>query len=585
MTDVIKDTGLYGDLPTNPKQWNTNQLTTYLSTSLRKGDDLDDLGVEDVLDCVRKRGFTGRELLRLTDADLVSTALSDSQRARLLENSLTLRADVLRGRIYVDSYHSKEISDHSKDIYTRSIRSVKSSPFHNNIYGSSVSSVDLLLPKSFDLNGDLPLSPTTSLRHSNPILEASAQRYRDLAHIRTRRRGKVKGLVDSWQRESGRASTSGGEYSMSEGSESDAESESSIDQRSDVAPHDEPSSPLETSSLTTMADSTIILRKPPHYTSPVVEDEEELSMEELLASSVPLQGARAWEADVGLGETVKYIPIASVSLDPSRSEPAMSQATAEIVVQKDSVRSKGSREGTGSRGRNARSQKRVVTAIFTGSPSAHQTDKIPKIEEALDLADPTNGNASGMELIEADQASPTVSQSVGESDDVLCALEDSLAATRAQLEGFRLRLEAVEADTARHEAELQRDPSFIPCHSTSQDGGDQPRKNVETEDTIPHEGTKQEPGIFGALGLDCLRDITQSIVARAMGWAFPYSHPGLHTRPEQSRVHVRSRDGSRSPAPRPPLPPLRVSYIIWFSFAICAAILRRAGFGRWVRKP
>jgi hypothetical protein len=68
--DVIEDTDLSGDLPSNPKQWNTHQLATYLSTSLREEDGLDDLGAEAVLDCVRECGFTGRELLRLTDADL-----------------------------------------------------------------------------------------------------------------------------------------------------------------------------------------------------------------------------------------------------------------------------------------------------------------------------------------------------------------------------------------------------------------------------------------------------------------------------------------------------------------------------------
>ncbi|KIK98015.1 hypothetical protein PAXRUDRAFT_68227, partial [Paxillus rubicundulus Ve08.2h10] len=352
ITDVIEDTNLSGDLPPNPKQWNTHQLSTYLSTSLREEDGLDDLGVEAVLYCVRERGFTGRELLTLTDADLATTSLTDSQRARLLGHSRTLRADVLRGRIYVDSYHSKEISDRSKDTYARSLRSVRSSPFHNDLYRSCVSSVDLFLPSSSDLSGEFPLPSAMSLHHSNAISEDSARRYRDLAYIRTRRRGNVKGLVDSWQRGSGRASRSGSESSVNG---SDAESESSADEQSGAALHDEPSSPVETSSPAIMADSTILRNPPPPYTSLTAEDEDELTMEELLASSAPLQGARAWEADVGLGETVKHISIASVSPDPPLSQPAGLHDTG---------------KGTGGRGRNARSQKRVVTAIFAGSPSA-----------------------------------------------------------------------------------------------------------------------------------------------------------------------------------------------------------------------
>ncbi|KIJ62968.1 hypothetical protein HYDPIDRAFT_30098, partial [Hydnomerulius pinastri MD-312] len=375
MTDPINDAIFDGDLPSNPKQWNTDQAATYLSTSLRAGGGLDYSSVEDVLECIRERGFTGRELLRLTDADLASTTLSDSQKARLLENSRTLRADVLRGRIYVDSYHSKEISDHSEDIYTRSMRSVKSSPFHNDLYRSSISSVDLLLPPSSDLGADLPPSPAMSLHRTHSVSDASAQRYRDLARIRTRRRGKVKGLVETWERESGRASTSGSECSMSEGSVSgsDVESESGVEgQVYDTAPPNESPSPLESSSP--MADSTIILRNPPPpYTSVGAQDEEEPSMEELLASSASVQGARAWEQDIGLGETVKRIPIASVSPETTLFNPVVVPETGAVAGQKGSVRSKRSGEGgTGSRGRNARSQKRVVTAIFTGSSPAQK---------------------------------------------------------------------------------------------------------------------------------------------------------------------------------------------------------------------
>lgn len=61
--------GLYSGLPSNPKQWNTDQLATYLETSFK----LDNTANGDkagMLECVRTRGLTGRELLRLTDADL-----------------------------------------------------------------------------------------------------------------------------------------------------------------------------------------------------------------------------------------------------------------------------------------------------------------------------------------------------------------------------------------------------------------------------------------------------------------------------------------------------------------------------------
>lgn len=64
---------LYAGLPPNPKQWNTDEVTTYLETTLRSGCNTDGDKSDtlvDMLECVRTRGLTGRELLRLTNADL-----------------------------------------------------------------------------------------------------------------------------------------------------------------------------------------------------------------------------------------------------------------------------------------------------------------------------------------------------------------------------------------------------------------------------------------------------------------------------------------------------------------------------------
>lgn len=62
-------------LPPNPKQWNTDELATYLETSLKSGSNTDRASksgatLVDILEYVRTRGLTGRELLRLTDGDL-----------------------------------------------------------------------------------------------------------------------------------------------------------------------------------------------------------------------------------------------------------------------------------------------------------------------------------------------------------------------------------------------------------------------------------------------------------------------------------------------------------------------------------
>ena len=72
----------YAGLPLNPKQWNTVELTTYLETSLNSGNSStdtcdDDTTIVDILDYVRTRSLTGRELLRLTDGDLVGYVSQD----------------------------------------------------------------------------------------------------------------------------------------------------------------------------------------------------------------------------------------------------------------------------------------------------------------------------------------------------------------------------------------------------------------------------------------------------------------------------------------------------------------------------
>lgn len=65
----------FAGLPPNPKRWTTDELTTYLETSSKSRTNVDgdqaDSSLVNILECVRTRGFTGRELLRLTDSDLV----------------------------------------------------------------------------------------------------------------------------------------------------------------------------------------------------------------------------------------------------------------------------------------------------------------------------------------------------------------------------------------------------------------------------------------------------------------------------------------------------------------------------------
>ncbi|KAH7884890.1 hypothetical protein F5I97DRAFT_1929723 [Phlebopus sp. FC_14] len=591
MVGTTNNTILDGDLPSNPKQWSTEQSATYLAASLRKSGDLDAQSIDEVLDCVRGRGLTGRDLLRLTDVDLASTPLSDAQKARLLQNARSLRADVLRGRIWADAPNSSEPSNHSKDVFTRSIRSVQSSPFHNDLYRTSISSVDLLLPRSSPFDAELLPSPTSSLHHRSE--EASAQRYRDLAGIRARRRGKVKGLVEAWEREreGRRGSVSGSsECSMSEGSVagSDAESESEANQGAEQEQEQLPL-PVESTPPAaddSVADSTVILSSPPPDNSVTVDDEEEeLSIEELLASSASFQGARAWEADFALGETVKRVPVETATSD-AILESTGSRKRISTVEQGNDSRPNGTADGTGSRGRNNRTQKRVVTAIFTGATSSQaveRSDETPATGHAVNTFLPSSdGAANGVDIAESSQV-PSVplgtEQHADEVDDIVRALKASIESTRAQLEAFRVRLEAVERDIARHDAEQLAYPNTTSLRDDVDGQTNLPTENVSPIHEMPPKPATEDIFAFKFN----VRDMARSVLATAIGWVYPYSHPGIHPRPRDA-CPSRSREGSRSPARRrPALPAFRISCVIFFSFALCAAVLRRAGFGRWVR--
>lgn len=571
------------------------------------------LGMSYILSCV---AFSPTDCL----TRVYSTPLSDIQRAQLLERSRTLRADVLRGRIYVDSYHSHEVSDHSNDIYSLSAR--PSTPFRST-RGASMSVDDLRsLP---DNNSDecpsaFPPSPGVTLHRSNSVSDASAQRYKDLARMRMRRRGRVKGLVETWER----TSTSGSECSASEEgsvSGSEAESESETDPQSEsisgTSRSSESSSDLSSAvhdhdirsamTYSTIPQEPPSLTPPPPYThlctalGVVGDEEEEPSIEELLASSsnTPLQGARAWEADFGLGETVKRIPVSESADAENPSTLAMEPKTSRGPkddgqrTRGDSVRLKrtGARGSTGSIGKKAKAQKRVVTAIFTGSP----TDEVS--EGVGDEVHSVNHHRRASGVNEA----PARSDLQNDSEGGLRALEESIAVTRAQMDAFRVRLEEVEADTTRREAELKRAQYSGAPHSSGFELR-QRRSEACVQATVEiAELPRDEMPVASARDKDVLEvlesmslcDIARAIAARAIGWLFPYGRLGVPARDDQGRARARTSSRLRvndkypSPAKRGGGSPVaRMSCsIILVSFAICAAVLRRMGLGRWVRRP
>ncbi|KAI5991101.1 hypothetical protein F5J12DRAFT_862029 [Pisolithus orientalis] len=534
-------------LPSEPKQWTTDQLITYLSTSLGSNGDLGVPNTDGVLDWVRECGLTGREWLRLTDRHLAGTSLSDAQISLVLDSSRTLRADSLRRRIWMDS------SD--------AVNATSSSPFHGALYRNSISSTDLSTPSpNTTVDTEIPISPPLTLHRSNSVSESFMRRYRDLAHIRVRRRGKVKGLVETWEGEVNRrgslSNTEGSICSEGSVSGSDAGSESEVSEEHDVGqafPEEALSTNGSGSPTPSMADTTLIaLNPPPPYTSINALDEEEPSIEDLLASSGSLEGARAWEADLRLGETVKRIPTAGPAY------PAMGEEKV------DSIREAGLEENNDRGGSECPDvtidpadegpQNTVPNAISTVCVGV-------QVGDALSLA-----NRSPSEW--ADQT------------DAICAIEASLVSTRAELETFKARLEVLEADLL-HSEETSLQPSDEANGNLLQNEETLRKKDaqVSTDDGQLLQQTQDETAPYTELDW---RGIVRSVSTGILTWLYPYTQPIRH---RDAMNCPKRRKDSLSPVRATALPAMRLSSIITFSFLLCAALLRRAGLTRWIRKP
>lgn len=571
LMNIDNDSILNGDLPSNPEQWTTDQLLSHLSTSLNAGKDLKTSSVDVMLNWVRKRGLTGRQWLRLTYTDVISTSLSDTQRSRLLENSRTLRTDVLRAHI---GGASDEITDSSKAIHIRNRSTAKSSPFHGDLYGMSVSSVDLSLHSRMDFSN--PLSPSVTINPSNSVSESFVQRYSDLARIRTRRRGKVKGLVETWEQErSRRGSISSSGTSGGEGSVFGSDPECDGDPKQFQTLQDGVSAPLHEEGLLPSADTTVIASSPPRsYSS--IDDDHEPSMEELLPYFGPI-GVRGWEADIGLGETVKRVPASSAY--SSNTSLVKFLNSDDAVQEPDYIRSlKWDAERKFDKGeRNTMVHKRVFTAVFT------DTSKSSWDSDASSPVDPINADVDILEndLVagvdaEANGALPSLHVARSESTEqlgIICSLETSLMHTRAELQIFRARLEVMETDLTR----LETVSSTWKCPDIREQAS---KKDVQVS-TDDASSTAQTNGFADIrdLWLDW-QDATRSLCARVKSSVYPFIWPVIY------RYHLKlpkHREERLALLRATGLPVLRISSVIVFSF-FCAAAVRRVGLTLWLRK-
>ncbi|KAA1467250.1 hypothetical protein DENSPDRAFT_847425 [Dentipellis sp. KUC8613] len=378
------------DLPMNPKVWTPSQLAVYLTTALRvrspsgedDGSTMPAAVARDIAGWVRDSKINGRTFLRWNDFDLEILGVSTLWRTALLNASRTLRQNVLRGRIWgspTDPSHDRG-----------------SIPFLSDLYASSSSSLDLSVSGS-----------ETSLRRGNALRVK-------------RSHGHVRGMVDKWERESvgSRRSLSHDGSAYGSESESDAGDADVQSRRQSLADSpeklDAPLPPVE-----------------PEKQSTAKLVEEEPSIEDLLASEPPPAsgswGAQAWE-NMNIGVTMKRI----------EREPGDEKEQWDTVIAPrqassgsgsgslGSLRKKSKKGSSGRVNGGGKSERRVVTAIFSPTPaSAEDGEKDIDAEVATEEPKELDGAEAKIEKLEE-------------------RLRNEVTGTKGLLEEFRRRLEAVE---------------------------------------------------------------------------------------------------------------------------------------------
>jgi hypothetical protein len=380
--DLISGLGLgLDELPPNPKIWTPAQLSTYLVTALRVGGNNDSDGslapavTRDVATFVRQAGITGRVFLRLNDDDLnecvydrPSICIMDTDirysrlgadplwRAALLTASRNLRQSVLRGRIWGFGPGSPDIDDDgdlgdladldadvelpdspSSDIeVSSSLGGMTHFSLSSSPPGSTMSSTLFSNSKSATV-----LSSSSTMMHSPPgsTMSPSPSLARlETGHMRRSRSGRVKGMVQNFERHRRSDSQSGSESDAS-ATGSDISNLSNGSNTSNIsnglrtrtnglnsprptspAYHRKgeprvPSDPPPQYSPFQPPRSLPALPSPPKLShTPMLilrEEQEEPSMADLLAKNEETNaswGARAWEdMDNNMGDTVKHV--------------------------------------------------------------------------------------------------------------------------------------------------------------------------------------------------------------------------------------------------------------------------------------
>ncbi|KAJ7591003.1 hypothetical protein C8J56DRAFT_1047237 [Mycena floridula] len=299
------------DLPPNPKSWTPSQLSAYLATALRvksgESMQLPAPVARDIAGFVRETKITGKAFLRFNETDLESYGINKLWCSALLSASETLRQNVLKGRIWgfgnslEDAPHSGPSGDEEEDGTPNNNRHLRRSSSHSYLSNPFVNGTAFYSSASSS-------SSMEDLADVSPVQRSSRGRYKN---------GRVKGMVETFERSS--SFDDGPAMFVRERSGSTSSASSGLEDEDDV------------SSRRSTFRTARRLPTPPSF-PPHVVDEEELTMEQLLAlspsanvaaisSDVTMKekrngsviekekkrGVHAWEADDFVGVTVKRV--------------------------------------------------------------------------------------------------------------------------------------------------------------------------------------------------------------------------------------------------------------------------------------
>ena len=360
--------------------------------------------------------------MRLTDLfSRSSLGVNTLWRSALLAAARSLRQNILYGRIWGNPPSDPEQEQEQA-------RAHDGSPFGATLYTLSSSSLDLPLTGG-DADAGCSRHPTQRLRN-----------------------GRVRGMVDKWERESA-GSRSSTRRSNSSCSRSDSESDNGSELgEGEMAAGEDVDFP-----------KALISAPPDDGKGAVPAAGDEPSIEDLLASELAAPkpgswGARAWE-ELDSGTTMRRVDPHDTVVqrhDISGSAGAgVGNATNFGTLSKHGGRANnsGSRRVRGTNKEDPRLTRRTATDIFPVLPDMMSTPALAEAEVQANMQTETKEEAEAMVA----EAEAEVELKASE-----LALEGAMRDTRAMLEEFRRRLVEVESRVSAMEAEEKQRAHIAP---------------------------------------------------------------------------------------------------------------------------